>query len=224
MSLMTTLGVPVPQVLVFFEGDVSGPWDDRLALRRDRDSTWILLTSAMSRQVTDLSVVWIIGLVKSPSMLAGVIGSCYRFDPSVKDDRSDETGNCYLVAARMAEFCVALPPAAVSEILGHSEWFQPDLGSGEREVSSEDPSPALAIDCQKAFYLARQEHCVLSGIRTAILAPSEVLLTAVRSTGVKLRSYHNKESGITAETSTRWEHNILFKALGWLSNFGPGSL
>jgi hypothetical protein len=151
-------------------------------------------------------------------MLAGVIGSCYRFDPSVEDDRSDETGNCYLGAARMAEVLVALPPAAVSEILGRSEWIQADFGRTEREVSSEDPSPSLAIDCQKAFYLARQEHCVLSGTRS-----SEVVLTAVRSTGVKLSSYHNKESGIHVETCTRWEFKILFKALGWLSNFAPGS-
>jgi hypothetical protein len=220
MSLMTTLEVPVPQVLVFFEGDVSGPWDHRLALRRDRNSTWILLTSAMGLQVTDLSVVWIIGLVKSSSMSPGVIGNCYRFDPSVEDDRSDETGNCYLVAARMAEVLVAIPPAAVSEILGQSEWFQADFGRGERYMSSEDHS-SLAIDCQKSFYLAKQEHCVLSSTRA-----SEVVLTAVRSTGVKLSSYHHKESGIHGETSTRWEHKIdhfLFKALGWLSNLVPGS-
>jgi hypothetical protein len=218
MSVMTTLGVPVPQVLVIFEGDVSEPWDHRLALRRGCDSTWVLMTSAMGLYLTDLSVVWIIGLVKCPSMLAGVIGTCYRFDPSVEDHRSDEMGIPYMGAARMAEVLVALPPAAVSEILGRSDRSQADFGGTERQESIIAPRPSLAFDCRKAFYLARQEHCVLSGTRS-----SEEVLTAVRTTGVELSSYYNTESGIRVETCTRWEFKILFKALGWLSNFAPGS-
>jgi hypothetical protein len=274
---MTTLDVPEPQVLVYFEGDANYQWHHRLALRRLKDSTWILLTPDMDLQVTDLAAVRIIALAKNSVIPTDVIGNCYLFDPITEDELTDQ----HMAAARMTEVLVASTPVAGAKSLGRSQWVQADTGSAgfanhiedevmvnsnsgvvrgsvglalvngvwelvekvlvkdldvwmsdKRSGAGRDPRIAgdkrdvrgrrwmglsEAIDCQKPLDLAKEDHWALSGPRSSM-----EVLTAVRSTGLELNTYHDKwqaKSGIHVDSAICWEHKILFMALALLINF-----
>jgi hypothetical protein len=274
---MTTLDVPEPQVLIYFEGDANFQWHHRVALRRLKDSTWILLTPDLEIQVTDLGAVRIIALAKNSSVPADVMGNCYMFDALSEDELVEH----HMAAARMSEVLGACSPTVASKETGKTQWLQADTGSAgfatqvadevmvnsnsgvvrgsvglalmsgvwelvekvlvkdldvwmsdKRSGAGRDPRIAgdkrdvrgrrwmglsEAIDCQKPIDLTKELHWALSGPRSSM-----EVLTAVRSTGLELNTYHDKwqaKSGIHVESAICWEHKILFMALALLINF-----